>query len=138
MRFSRAKQRGMGKLPRLPLVALIDVVLFLLMYFLIGSHFAAPESRLEATLKTDAKGGSGADLRPVVVQVVSEGGRVRFRMGDRVMNDRDALGAVLGQLPKQSGVVIKVANDCPVWAAAAALQAAKNAGFTKISYVPTA
>jgi hypothetical protein len=29
-----------------------------------------------------------------------------------------------------------VANDVPVSAAAAAIQAAKDAGFTKVSYVP--
>lgn len=139
MRFRRAKQRGIGKLPRLPLVALIDVVLFLLMYFLIASHFNAPESRLETTLKTDSKGGgsAGVDLRPTVLRVVNEGGKVKFRMGDRVMNDRESLTAVLTELPKQGGVVVKVANDVPVSGAAAALQAAKDAGFTKISYVPT-
>jgi hypothetical protein len=52
------------------------------------------------------------------------------------MTTREALTGVLRQLPKEAGVVVRVRGDAPVAAAAAAQQACKDAGFTRISYVP--
>jgi biopolymer transport protein ExbD len=124
---------------RLPLVALIDVVLFLLMYFVIAGTLAAEESQLAASLKTDRKGGrQGSDLQPLVLNVEPAGGSgaYRFRLGERVVPDQTSLAALLKQLPKEDGIVVRISDAVTVDAAGAALQAVDDAGFAKVSYVP--
>jgi biopolymer transport protein ExbD len=136
MKF-RARQYKRTPIMRLPLVALIDVVLFLLFYFMIAASFTGEENTLASTLGAEGKGGRSTDLQPQIVSVVVEGGKVGFRLGERWLDDRAALTNLLNQLPRQAGVIVKSAGEAPVWAAAAALQASKDAGFTKVSYVPT-
>lgn len=137
MRFSGTKRTGLLTTPRLPLVALIDVVLFLLLYFMIASNFALDESQLSSALQSEGSGkGRGSNLLPQVLRVErGERGAV-FTLGDRVMADKPSLVDLLSQLPKDNGVFVKVKGDVPVAAVATALQACKDAGFTKISYVP--
>jgi len=43
--------------------------------------------------------------------------------------------ATLSKLPKAPGIIIKVDNEATVAAAALVLQAARDAGFVRISYV---
>lgn len=136
MKF-RARAFKQTPIMRLPLVALIDVVLFLLFYFMIAASFTGEEKSLASTLGTDGKGGRRADLQPQIISVVVDNGKVHYKLGERILDDRSGLVAVLNQLPKQAGVVVKSAGEAPIWAAAAALQASKDAGFTKVSYVPT-
>ncbi len=137
MKFTRPESRGFSlEKVRLPLVALLDVILFLLLYFIIAGTLAAPEAELPSSLRTDRKGsGRGSDLQPQILMVESRAGAVRFRIGERAMDTKPALVTVLGQLPKESGIVVRVAGEAPVEAAAAALQACRDAGFIKISYV---
>lgn len=135
MLIRRSKQREF-KLPRLPLAAFIDVTLFLLLYFILASDFSKQESWLDSTIASDKRGGSAADLQPQVITVGVEKGQPTFRMGDRLMTDRAALESVLRLLPKQNGVFIKVPGDVPVWVPTMAIQAARDAGFVKVSYVP--
>lgn len=135
MRITRSSRRNFVP-PRLPLVALIDVVLFLLLYFMMAGSLAPVEANLSTTLKTDQRGSGAADLVPQIVNVEAPGGTVRFRLGDRAVPDRPQLTSLLSQLPKAGGVVVRVAGEAPVWSAAAAVQACKDAGFNKVSYVP--
>lgn len=124
--------------PKLTLVALIDVCLFLLLYFMIASTFAGPESQLASGIRTEKPGsGKAQDLQPLFLEVTLEDGGPSFRLGQRVTSDRAALREVLLQLPKGGGVVVRVAGDVPVEGAAAAIQACKDAGFVKVSYVPS-
>ncbi len=90
---------------------MIDVVFLLLIFFLITADFAKPENKLPAALQT-------------------EGGGVRS-------SDRVSLEQILSQLPRDAGVAIKAEPDVPIQAVATALQAARNAGFTRRSYVPS-
>lgn len=138
MNFARrAAVRGSTTVPKLPLVAFIDVILFLLLYFVFIADLTPQESHLGSSLKTDSKGPAQATgLLPQILMVETSGGRVRYRMGDRVMETRESLDAFLANLPKAAGIVVKVKGDVSVDAAAAALAAGKRAGFTKISYVP--
>lgn len=139
MRFSRSRRKRLGDIviPRLPLVAFIDVVLFLLLYFVFAADLSEQESRLATALHTDAKGTArGSSLLPQIVRVESFAGRVRYSLGDLACADRATLLALLRQLPKEAGVVIRVDGSVPVDAAAGAVSAGKEAGFTKISYVP--
>jgi len=138
MKFLRVEDRRFEiEKVRLPLVALIDVVLFLLLYFMIAGTLAGDESLLASALKTDKKGsGRGSDLLAQVLYVEPSPEGVRFRMGDRAVNDRAGLASILRQLPRENGIIVKVSPQAQVEAAAAALQACKDAGFQKVSYVP--
>ena len=73
----------------------------------------------------------------MILEVKLDGGKPTFRLGQRVLTDRVGLREVLDQLPKGGGVVVRVAGDVPVEAAATAIQACKDAGFVKVSYVPS-
>jgi hypothetical protein len=84
----------------------------------------------------DKRGGQAGNLQPQVVTVGVQNDKPLFRLGDRVFSDRASLESVLRQLPKEDGVFIKVPGEAPVWAATMALQAARDAGFIKVSYVP--
>jgi biopolymer transport protein ExbD len=123
---------------RLPLIALVDVVLFLLLYFIIAGTLTPPEGELASSLRTD-RGGTGrsSDLLPQILMVDYPAGRARFRIGERVMEDKASLVGLLAQLPKEGGIVLKVAGEAPVESAATALQACRDAGFVNISYVAT-
>lgn len=137
MTFRASNRRRPPAPMRLPLIALIDVVLFLLFYFIIAGSLSGVESSLAAAIGTESKGRAGADLAPQVLQVETSPGGIRYRIGDRTMTDRATLVALLKKLPQRTGIVVKVAGDAPVSAAATALQSCKDAGFTKVSYVPT-
>lgn len=123
-------------MPRLPIAAFIDVTLFLLLYFILASDFTQAESFLDSTIASDRRGGQQGNLQPQVITVGMSGDQAVFTLGDRRLSDRDSLVSLLRQLPKDDGVFIKVPGAVPVWAAATALQAARDAGFNKVSYVP--
>src|SRR5262245_56204537 len=91
MRF-RPRARKPHPSMRLPLVALIDVVLFLLFYFMVAGTFSGEESALSATLGTDAKRrAQPGDLQPQVLSVKSQGGKVVYQIGDRVVENDAAM-----------------------------------------------
>lgn len=138
MKFQRRKTSHLHVM-RLPLVAFVDVVLFMLFFFIMAGSFGAEEARLASTLATDRRGGGtgGASLSSQVVRIEAEGARVIYRLGGRAISDRAELGRVLALLPKEPGVVVKAGDTVPVEAAAAALQLAHDAGFTKVSYAGT-
>lgn len=123
---------------RLSLIALIDVVLFLLLYFIIAGTLALPESELSAALRSEKSGsGKGADLTPQVLSVEpGPSGAAVYRLGQRLLQDRASLTATIRELPKEGGIFVKVSGAVPVEAGATALQACKDAGFVRITYVP--
>jgi len=138
MKFTRAEDRRFAlEKVRLPLVALIDVVLFLLLYFMLAGTLTGEESQLESSLRTDKKGpGRGSDLIAQVLYVEGSAEGPRFRLGDRVVGDKAGLASILKQLPRENGIIVRVAPGTRVDGAAAALQACRDAGFQKVSYVP--
>lgn len=140
MKFTRSEDRRFAlEKVRLPLVALIDVVLFLLLYFMIAGTLSGEEAQLSSSLRTDRPGkGKGSNLVNQILYVESAGGGgTRFRLGDRVVTDKAGLAGLLRQLPKDSGINVKVAPQVTVEAAASALQACRDGGFEKVSYVPS-
>ncbi len=136
MNIRRSKHTHNDPLPRLPLTAFIDVVLFLLLYFLIAGSLAEQESELPSGLKADSKAAGSSDLAPQVVTVALADGKPVYQLGSRTISDRASLVAVLRQLPKDRGVFVKVSSQAPVGGAATALQSCRDAGFTKVNYVP--
>lgn len=138
MKFVRREDRRFSpEKVRLPLIALIDVVFFLLIYFVIAGTMAGEEAQLASALRAEKGAGKGSDLSPQILFVEpGAAGKPRYRLGDRAVEDRTSLTNVLKQLPRENGVIVRVAPGVTVDAAAAALQATKDAGFVKVSYVP--
>jgi len=125
------------RVSRLPMTPMIDVVFLLLIYFLVTATLTPSESQLASALQAERQGaGSLADLQPQVIRVEMIDGRVGYRIGSRVVRSGAELLDLLVRLPTEGGVFIRVADDVPVSAPAAAIQAAKDAGFRKVSYVP--
>src|SRR5688572_1114104 len=97
MKLSRSGSRLDPASIRLPLIALIGVILFLLVYVMMAGTLAAEdESQLATSLKTERGGGKQAlDLQPQVIFVEMAGGKAQFRMGERTLSDRAALLGLL-------------------------------------------
>lgn len=138
MRIRRKESWSEPSRHRLALMALIDVVLFLLLYFMVAGTLAPPDGELSSALRSEKGGkGSAADFAPQVVTVDADAnGKPVFRFGPRAFGDRAGLTEVIRGLPKDGGIFVKVSGRVPVEAGAAALQACKDAGFTRITYVP--
>lgn len=125
-----------NRISALPMTSMIDVVFLLLIFFLVTANFSEREDRLASTIQSERTGSAVQDLQPQIVSVELSGGRVVFRIGERAVETGPALRALLEQLPKEAGVAVKVDDRVPIQAAATALQAAHDAGFTKRTYVP--
>ena len=121
---------------RLPLVALIDVILFLLMYFLFAGNLESEERELAAALAAERASASTSALVPQVVEVVRLGSAEAYRVGARVIETKSALAEVISSLPREPGLVVRAEDGVSVGAVAAATQAARDAGFDRITYQP--
>lgn len=136
MKFSR-KRKDTLTIVRIPLVAFIDVVLFLLLYFVMASEIAsAGEGQLSSTLSTDKKAAS-TNLQAQILRVEPAPEGVAFIIGQRRATSAEDLLGILKILPKDAGVLVRVKGDVPIEHAAAAVQACRDAGFVKVSYVPS-
>lgn len=122
---------------RLPLIALIDVILFLLMYFLLAGSLESEERELAAALAAErASAAAASALAPQIVDVVRVGDAEVFRLGARVVETRRDLADLIRALPVEPGIVIRGDDSASVAGVAAATQAAEDAGFTRITYQP--
>jgi biopolymer transport protein ExbD len=115
---------------------MIDVVFLLLVFFLVTADFAKKENKLPSALQTEGGGVSSSDLQPQIIQISLQEQQIVYTIGQVRCADRASLESVLIQLPRDPGVAIKSAPDVPIQAVATALQAARNAGFARRSYVP--
>ena len=139
MRMAARRNSGLLELTemRLPLIALIDVILFLLMYVLLAGSLDSEERELAAALGSGSPvAGDSGGFTPQVVEAGWDGRRTTFRIGARPPMGREAMLEVIRALPKEPGIVLRVADAVPVADAAGALQACRDAGFTKIAYQP--
>jgi biopolymer transport protein ExbD len=137
MNFTPPARRKRARLLTLELTPMIDVIFLLLIYFFLSTTYMPPESELTPALEAErVDGGRGADLQPQIIEVARFAGKPGFAIGERVMFDRDALLAVLEQLPTEGGVFVRGADDVTTSWALAAIQASRDAGFTKVTYVP--
>ncbi|MEM8835487.1 MAG: biopolymer transporter ExbD [Planctomycetota bacterium] len=119
------------------LTPMIDVVFLLLVFFLVSTSQAPPESELSPSLEARrVEGGRSADFQPQVVDVLLIAGRPAFQLGERTLRTQAELTELLRALPAEAGVFVRGRGDAPTSAAAAALQAAHDAGFGGVTYVP--
>ncbi len=117
---------------------MIDVTFLLLLYFMVTTVLAKPEDRLSPTLQMqrDSTASSASDFEPQIVEVKRIDGEPGYRLGATVLRDKLTLTAALRGLPKSPGVFINVHGDVDVAYAVAAVQAARDAGFEQVTYVP--
>lgn len=121
----------------LDMTSMIDVIFLLLIYFLLTTTYAPPESHLAPALRVDkVAAGRIADLQPQIIDVEIIDGSPGFRLGDQVLRDKESLRVLLAALPKDAGVFVKGAGDVATEWAVAALQACRDAGFDRVTYVP--
>ncbi len=139
MNLTTQLQRGRRRLvPALQITSMVDVIFLLLVYFLTTSTYAPPESELSPALRAEQiAGGRAADLQPQIVEVTLRRGEPAFVIGERVLRDKGALRQVLEKLPKEGGVFVRGADAVTTEWAVAAIQAARDAGFEKVTYVPS-
>ena len=137
MRFASKKHRGEKRLV-MNMTSLIDVTFLLLVYFMVSTVMARQEDQLTSSLQTrdsDATG-SQVDFQPQIIEVLSLEGTPSYRLAGRVFTDDRSLESVLSELPHEIGVFVRVHPNVPVGFALAAVQSARNAGFTQVTYVP--
>ena len=122
----------------LNLASMIDVTFLLLIYFMVTTVLAQREDRLTPSLLTRSQSAAGpaADFEPQIVDVIMMEGNPAFRLGREVLPDRRALVAALRGLHRPAGLFIRVADDAPAGAVAAAIQVARDEGFEQVTYVP--
>lgn len=135
----RARSRLDPATLRLPLIALIDVVLFLLFYFIISGNIDQEEAELEATMALMGAGERASNETFLDSQVLLVGADVlgpTYRVGSREFRDRAELQALLQELPKDAGLIVRSSSTVPFEVVAGALQVAHDAGFAKVTYVP--
>ena len=137
MAFRPPRRRSLDQVP-LNLASMIDVTFLLLIYFMVYTVLAPDERTLETAIKREQEGASpdDRDFRPQRVRVLRDAEGPLWRLGERVIRDRAELERVMTDLPTEAGMVVEVEGGVPVEIAVAALQAARDAGFTEVSYVP--
>lgn len=141
MRLRRTKRTRLDPTHlRLPLIALIDVVLFLLFYFIIAGNIDDQENELAATLALvgNAPPPPDADTtnRPHILAVTGDVLGPAYRIAGEEYRGRDELLGTMRAMPKDVGVVIRSSPTVPFEMVAAAMQIAHDAGFEKITYLP--
>ena len=125
-----------NKIQGLPMTSLIDVVFLLLIYFIVTTQISQPESELAAALQQESRGAAKSDFQPQNLRVTDEPD-APFQVGARRLPDQVALTQLLRALPKESGIFIRVSDSARISDAAAAWQAARDAGFRRVTYVPS-
>lgn len=135
MRF-RSPKRSLPLTFQLNLASMIDIVFLLLIFFIVTTSLALPESRLSPALQKNDRETSTLDYTPQVIRVSTANGRNLYRLGSRVIEDRAELTAVLRELQRDLGIFVQVDDSASVEAAATAIQCCRDAGFEKVTYVP--
>ena len=138
MRFRARRSRVRVDRLTLNLASMIDVTFLLLVYFIVSTVMARPEDQLTSAIQTrdSDSAGSEIDYQPQVVEVVAIQGVPSYVIGSRRLRDLPGLREVLRDPPTELGVFIRVSGEIPVEFALSAVQAARDAGFEQVTYVP--
>lgn len=138
MRIRARKSRRQSGRITLNLASMIDVTFLLLIYFIQTMIIAPEEDSVSPALRVHDRESAGerSDFQPQIIEVVRVDGQTVFRLGSQMFNTQRALTDALQPLPKDAGVFVRVTDDVRVDHAMAALQAAHDAGFEKVTYDP--
>jgi len=138
MRLTSRSGKYSGSL-ELNMTPMIDCVFLLLIFFMTTASFVETERELNPAIKVQrASARAAGDFQPAVIDVVKgSGGRFVYRVGGREIGTQQELTQVLKQFDnKVQGAFVRVSDDAIFDLPAAAIQAAKDAGFPFVSYVP--
>lgn len=135
MKIGEKSRRGAHGPISLNMTSMIDATFLLLAYFIFTTVSGDQESQLMADVSASRVGTGASALSPQIIDVESDSGGAVFRIGSRNIRERKDLAAVLKQLPHDIGIVVRVHSGPDVAAVAAAMQAAQDAGFEKVTYV---
>ena len=138
MRLTSRSGKHSGSL-ELNMTPMIDCVFLLLIFFMTTASFVETERELNPAIKVQrASAKAAGDFQPAVIDVVrGSGGRFVYRVGGREIGTQQELTQVLKQFDnKIQGAFVRVSDDAIFDLPAAAIQAAKDAGFPFVSYVP--
>jgi biopolymer transport protein ExbD len=123
----------------LSMTSMIDVVFLLLIFFLVTSTFIRPEREIQSAIQvtqTEASQSSN-NLEPAIVDVILLDQRPLYRLGALRSSTIGEIEKVLaGFEHKSEGAFVRVAGDVPYEAAAQAIGACREAGFSSVSYLP--
>ena len=118
--------------------SMIDVTFLLLIYFIVTSVLTPPEEELVPALQVEeGTVASQTDLEPQIVKVTTNSGRELYEIGGQLLSTRSELATVLLRLPHDPGLIVRVDGSVTVGFALAAIQEARDAGFQKVTYVPS-
>ncbi|MEX1041425.1 MAG: biopolymer transporter ExbD [Pirellulaceae bacterium] len=138
MKLSSRKTRHKKQIT-LEMTSMIDVVFLLLIFFIVTASFTQTERDLEAatTAKESTAQASETDLEPAIVEIVPGGGGFVYKIGSNELATADELEAILRRFPNRNdGAFVRAHDSAPYFMAAAAIQAAKSAGFPVVTYDP--
>ena len=137
MKFGSSKRRSINK-AALNMSSMIDVTFLLLIYFIVTTVLTPPEQELIPSLQVEeGTSTSQTELEPQIVNVKINGGQETYEIGGQLFTSRNDLSEVLVRLPLEPGLIVRVDGSTSVGFAIAAIQEARNAGFEKVTYVPT-
>ena len=136
MQFAKSNRRGINR-ATLSLSSMIDVTFLLLIYFIVTTVLSKPEDQLNPALLID-QGSVVEDslMDPQIIYVQTKNLQLIYKLGSQQFSDRSVLAEVLKVLPKEPGIIIKADDSVTVGFAVAAIQESRDAGFTKVTYVP--
>ena len=138
MLFNKKKSRRNIYKSVVNMSSMIDVTFLLLIYFLVTTVLTPPEDELNPALEVQEGAGESSDeLEPQIIEVVKRGNDEIYLIGSQAISSREALFEVLSNLPHEPGLIVKVNGTTTVAFALAAIQEGRNAGFDKVTYVPT-
>ena len=138
MLFNKKKSRRNINKGVVNMSSMIDVTFLLLIYFLVTTVLTPPEDELNPALDVQKGVGKSSDeLEPQIIEVVKRGNDEIYLIGSQAISSREALFEVLSKLPHEPGLIVKVNGTTTVAIALAAIQEGRNAGFDKVTYVPT-
>jgi biopolymer transport protein ExbD len=116
---------------------MIDVTFLLLIYFIVTTVLAKPEDQLNPALMLEQSSVVNESLMdPQIIYVQTINLQPVYTIGSQQFSDRSELASVLQALPKSPGIIIKAGDSVTVGFAVSAIQESRDAGFTKVTYVP--
>jgi biopolymer transport protein ExbD len=137
MDFSMGSGRRGLHLQRWNMTPMIDVVFLLLVFFLVSTTQMPPEANLSPGLQAEQEGRVGAsDLEMQIIDVKMVDGLPAYVVGELVLRDTASLVVVLRDLPKGPGAFVRCSDAMKTRHAAGAMQACRDAGFERMTYVP--
>lgn len=138
MWIRRSTTRRRAERVTLNLTTMIDVTFLLLIYFLVTAVLVPREDELTPMLQVQrqAQAAEADDFEQQIIEVRMIEGRPVYRLGTRILHDRQALADAIDPLPRSEAMFVNVADHVPVGFAVAAVQVARDAGFQQVTYVP--